>query len=512
MRTRLLLLLLFLAALSLGLAGIDFGYHWDEIKLIRSVRAAYREKNPLLPGWYNYPSLSYDLTLLSSLPEAWQVFRQQRGQAPLNPLAFWQAARELYRPINARLEPSLFPPRMRPLFLLLTLGSAVWVYLLARDFWRSRRAGLLACALLLGSWEFAYHARWGAPDGLLTSFGLLAVWLALRGWREKSPGWLFLSAAAAALAAGSKYYGGLFLLPAAAALLGQKKPQWLLPLGLLFAALFLLSTPGLALEPAAFWRDVQAEMRHYATSHFGQTVSPGLEHWLLLSGWLSLQGLSPFAPLAAPLFALALGGLWAARRLPRAETALVLGVPALQIAYLGLQRVLIVRNDLALLPFLALLTAGGVQALWRSAPLQAAAWKRAGLTAALLLALALNFGWQVYAAQSIRARGQNSLAACLQATLQTRPQTRFLLSPQARALLGNAAPPNQVHSSEEAEVFLYISGEIKHPLTANRPFFYEIPCGPYEINFSYYPDWEGDPRLVATRMENMRYERLTREK
>lgn len=512
MRSRFFLFALLLFAFGLGWAGIDFGYHWDEIKLIRSVRATYREGR-LLPGWYNYPSVSYTLALVSSLPQAWQVIKQEGSPQTLDPLAFLRVAQELYRPINARLEPPQFAPQMRPLFLFITLLSGVWVYLLGRDLWKNRWVGLLACALLLASWEFAYHARWGAPDGLLTSFGLLAVWLALRGWQENRLGWLLLSAAAAGLAAGSKYYGGLFLLPAAAALLKRgpfSGSTWwrLAGLGLVFASVFLLTTPGLLLEPAAVWRDVQTEIHHYATYHFGQTVEAGPQHWSLLLGWLAWQGFSPFAPLAALIFGLGLWGAWQTRRLPGLEIALVFGLPLLMGFYLGLQRVLIVRNDLALLPFFALLAAGGTQALWNKMKPPRRWW----LLALILTGLALNFGWQGYAVQTIRQRQTLSAAACLQDYVRRHQQTRIFLSPAARSLAGNFSAPNLAQTREGAEIFLYLSGEIKHPLTSNRPFFYETPCGPYEVNFNFYPDWEGDTRLVAARMENMLYERLTREK
>ncbi|GAB4500797.1 MAG: hypothetical protein Fur0035_03370 [Anaerolineales bacterium] len=523
-RARLALALLFLLAFALGLAGIDFGYHWDEINLLRSARASYRSGS-LLPGWYNYPSVTFDLTLLSSLPQAVEVIRQERGVNTINPLFYLREARGLYREINARLDPFTFPPQMRPLFLFITLLTGIWTYALARELLKSRAAGLLAAALLFSSWEFAYHARWGAPDGLLAQFGALTVWLTLRAAAPQSKcpaAWLTLAAISAALACGSKYYGGLFLLPvlltalALARRLGWSKTKLglsLLALGLVFAAAFLLATPGVLLETQQFIHDIRFEMRHYSTFHYGQTVAPGGEHWGLLLIYFALTAFSRFAPLAALIFVLALAGAFSLLTRPadRLRLTLVFGVPLLYVFYMGLQRVLIVRNYLALFPFFAVLAAGGAQMLWRSRLFQTrrAQWFF-GL--AVFAALSANFGWQAYAAQSIQRRGEISLSACLRQVTESRPQTRFFLSPQARAALAGADFPNQAPTPASADIFLYVSGEIKHPLISNRYGVYETPCGPYELNFNYYPDWEGDPRLVALKMSEARAEPLVGEK
>lgn len=521
---RLALVLLFLLALALGQAGINFGYHWDEINLLRSARASYRSGS-LLPGWYNYPSVTFDLTLLASLPAAWQVIRQERGAGALNPLFYLDAAHDLYRQINARLDPFSFPPQMRPLFLFITLLTGVWTYALARDLLKSRAAALLAAALLFSSWEFAYHARWGAPDGLLAQFGALTVALTLRAISPQARrplGWLLLAVISAALACGSKYYGGLFLLPP---LLGgaalARRQHWratkiifgLLALGLIFAAVFLLATPGALLETAQFLSDIRFEMRHYSTFHYGYTVQAGFQHWGLLLMYFALTVFSPFAPLAAPIFALTLAGVYALLRFPadRLRLAIVFSVPLLYLVYMGLQKVLIVRNYLALLPFAACLAAGGAQALWRSS-FFAARRARIFLGAALLGALLVNFGWQVFAAQSILRRGAGDLSACIRQTMAGSPQSKFWLSPQARAALGSAESANRADSPASADFFLFISGEIKHPLNVNRYGVYETPCGPYEVNFNYYSDWEGDPRLVVLRMTDARYEPLIHEK
>jgi len=53
----------------LGVMSRDFGTHWDEASITGSVEKSF-ETGLMLPRWYNYPSLTYDLALLGALPHA----------------------------------------------------------------------------------------------------------------------------------------------------------------------------------------------------------------------------------------------------------------------------------------------------------------------------------------------------------------------------------------------------------------------------------------------------------
>ncbi|HEX2990305.1 MAG TPA: hypothetical protein VHO49_06480, partial [Anaerolineales bacterium] len=57
-----LFLLVWIFSIYTGAIGMDFS-HWDENKLFRSLRDSIPD-GTLLPGWYNYPSMIYDLTVL----------------------------------------------------------------------------------------------------------------------------------------------------------------------------------------------------------------------------------------------------------------------------------------------------------------------------------------------------------------------------------------------------------------------------------------------------------------
>ena len=62
-----------LAYWLLLMGGIDFGNHWDERRLMLAV-AQVPETGLILPRWYNYPSMSFLVSLSSMLTYlAWEV-------------------------------------------------------------------------------------------------------------------------------------------------------------------------------------------------------------------------------------------------------------------------------------------------------------------------------------------------------------------------------------------------------------------------------------------------------
>lgn len=505
-------------SLGLGMAGIDFGNHWDEPKLIRSVIKTY-QTGVLLPGWYNYPSVSYGVTMLASLPEVASVALENTG-------ALGQFVGESHdvgtvlgvsEQIQSRLEPRLFLPRVRPFFLFISLLAGCWVYLATRQLTQNTLASLLAAGLLFSSWEFAYHARWAAPDTLLAQFAMLTTLMALASLHtqdgHKKLLWLFLAAVAAGFTCGAKYFGGLFVLPVLAAGFGytqQYKLGWpgktslMLALMAVFAATFVLTTPAMLVDPLRVVKDIQFEMAHYASGHMGYSVQPGLQHIQLLLTYLAFVAFSPLAPLAAIVFGLALVGIYAViRQRSSLESIILVGIPGLHLLYISNQGVLFVRNYQVLLPFLAIYAALGAVFLWqrwiKDAPRQA----HLGLAAGLVAILAVNFSWQALAVQSIQQRDVLNSEAQLLEYIQSNPQTAYLLSPLSTKMLEKApeVPVNVVTDPSQADVYIILSSiELEYP-RANRFGVYSTPFGPYEVNFNYYPSWDGDIRLVFMPIE-----------
>ncbi len=511
-------LLLWLFAFNLGLAGIDFGNHWDEHKLVRSVRETFKT-GQVLPGWYNYPSVSYDVMLLASLPEAATIFLGDSGI--LNQFVGEKHNVSSVLDVSTRLQEALrsrdFLPRARLFYLFITLLSGLWVYLIIKKISNNSLTALLAASLLYGSWEFAYHARWAAPDGLLAQFGLLTILLVIYAARAngiKQPAFLFLAAVAAGFTCSAKYFGGLFLIPvfiagwqfAKAQHLNWKGKFFLLTALLaVFTASFLLSTPGALVDPLRFIKDVQFEMRHYSGSHNGYTVKPGLEHLGLILSYFALAAFSAWAPLAIAVFVAAVWGVYSYLRQPnrRLESAVLLVMPLAHLLYMSTQKVLFVRNYLVILPFLAIFAAIGIFNIWERIRLIKPRLAHLGLFTVWIALLAVNFGWQAQAALSIQQREDVDKTAQLMTYINQHPETKFYLSSAAYKLL-NGQEVNLINitkNPQEADVYLYVSHEYKDALS-NRFGRYQALFGPYEVNFNYYPSWDGDSRVVALSMQH----------
>jgi hypothetical protein len=512
-----LLLVLFAFSFNLGKMGIDFGVHWDQQKIITSVVRTY-EDAVILPGWYNYPSLSYNLVFLASLPDSIVVLLREEDDVSSRLISFRhdiEDALSVFEKVRETLPFNNFPLRARLVFLFFTLLTGVWVYLLARQLGNGRWASLFASTLFFSSWEMAYHARWIAPDGLLMQFGTLTLLLAMlavssRGYKPLV--WLILSAIAAGLTFGTKYYGGMFIFPVltAAYVFLRKREQTfremiLLSIGLIgiFTAAFLLSTPGAIVDPLRFIKDINYEMYHYSTGHRGYTVEAGLEHFLLYLSYLVLVAFSPYPPLAMIVFLLGLIGIYALIKQQASKWVVLifLFIPILYVVYMSQQKVLIVRNYLIVLPFLSVLAGQGLAFLWNLRQLALPIFK--GLLFILVLGLlTANFYWQYTAAKSIQERDQADLPARLFETIQTSPNETFYLSPQAQELAASFSFTNVVNEPQQAQLLIYFSRENDRPVS-NRFGMYQTPFGPYEVNFNYYPSWHGDTRLVVMKMQDV---------
>jgi hypothetical protein len=491
-----------------GVRGIDFGRHWDEGRLTTSVvRTA--ETGVPLPGWYNYPSLTYDAALLALAPDllgsrlhSKPVPRPEAGS--LSALA-----------VAAAGKPYLL--HARTLLLALSLLGCLWTYLLVARWRGDHLEALLAAALLGSSWELAYQARWLAPDALMMSMAtatMAAVVASLKGGARRR--WLQCAAVLAGLTASAKYPGAILLLPVLLAAGAQLRDQralryalaparwrWLGWLELaslagLFLIAFFATTPGALAQPRTFVHDVLFEMAHYSSGHGGYTVAPGIEHARLLLGYLALVAMSPYWPIALVWFVAAVAGAVAIVRENARTAAIFLAVPVLYVAYMTTQRVMIVRNDLVLLPFLAVLGARGVMVL---GSVLVRGSRRIALAVVVVAALGAGFVHLETTSQSIVDRHQIDYARQVRSYLDAHPRTIFSISRGVVFLLTEGGfPPNaRVGPSDDAQRYLLLSSDIPD-LTAwpaNHFGRYEVVAGPREVNFDYYPSWGGDAHVVA---------------
>ena len=503
-----MLIVLVGTALLTGFVGIDYGPHWDEGYVTEELSRSYRN-GLFLPRRYNYPSVTYDIALAGSLPYLAVRASQLAGQMNIG----WGAA---FLQARASIDSHDFLLYTRAVFLLLSAGlTPLWTFLLIRSWGRGRWEALLGAAILASSWELAYHARWIAPDAILMQFGVLAMWLtfeALRAASENRGAWLMAAAASAALACGSKYFGGIFLLPVLAAAMWERqtanernaKRRIALVL-LVFAAAFLISTPGAFVEPAAFFTDVRREVMHYQAGHYGNTVAPITQHGWLLAAYLGFVSFSHFAPISLLFSGLAIHGAVGLIRETQSppQSRMFLLLPLLFAAYMSLQRVMIARNYLLLLPFLAVLAARGSASLLQR--IRPANFRIAGV-AALAGLLLVNLAWLARSAISIANSGTIDRAEAIVAHLLRYSGTAFCLSEPVSQLSPPGFDASNVHDETMVSTdcqYMLSTDEI--PLTeqngakwlANRPGRYHLVAGSYNLNFDYYPWWPGPPKIVA---------------
>ena len=193
----------------------------------------------------------------------------------------------------------------------------------------------------------------------------------------------------------------------------------------------------------------------------------------------------------------------------RQTALLLLSFPICYFVYFSLQSAMVVRNLLALTPFLAVLAARGVMVLWhmsRPRRLQSGAIRfpiaRLALALAIGGCLLINAGWLVYAAQTIADHHSDKFIRAVARHISAERETRFYLSPRLQIQVRDvspAFPPNIVDDPAMADRVLLYAGEgFEHwqDWPANNPWLTEQWFGPYEVNFNIYPNWWGDDRII----------------
>ncbi len=507
-------LLPLLLLVGTGLRGLDFGLHWDERAWQIGPVKHMVQSRTLLPGYYNYPSFDYWLNLAVLTPDA--VAGKIAGEG---------VQQHLLRVLDS----PAFLLRLRAVYLLLSSLSLLWVYWLVLGQRGSRWEAFLAASLLACSWEVAYHLRWVASDGMLMLFASLTVFLALKALRTRRERWLLAAAAAAGFGFATKYPGGLLLAPVAlAGFFGAagcsrgEKAMRLVKAAAIFALVFLVVTPATVLQPAEILRAVLYEIRHYATGHGGHTIGRGLEHAGQMLAYFSTVLFSPHRAVALFIFALAVFGLVSIVARGWREGAVLLAFPLCYLLYFSTQGTMVVRNLLAVVPFLAIAAARGAGVVGEflarprnrpRAQARGATWSRAAWAGLLCAVLCVNALSVIVNAESIVARHSDRFVREAAEYIRTHGQTKFLLSPRVEhevAALAVQPLDNVTVLPAEADiVVLYAREGMKrwHDWPANRPRLTQACFGPGEVNFNIYPNWWGDDRIVAIsrpRAEEMR--------
>jgi len=152
---------------------------------------------------------------------------------------------------------------------------------------------------------------------------------------------------------------------------------------IVFAGVFVISTPGFVPDPLLFWQSLRHVSHQYATGHLGYTVGALGQHGFLLLTYLALVLTSHWPVVSVTLAALTCLGIFILWKERPATTMLLLCTPASYASVMVCHRVMFARNYLLLAPFIALFAARGAFQLW-SMPYQIV-WIRRGIITGFIL-------------------------------------------------------------------------------------------------------------------------------
>ncbi len=338
-----------------------FSYHPDEWQVVETALRMVRDGD-INPHFFNYPSLQVNL--------AAALFRVLGVSEAGDVAGRYLCARSLTAAMG-----------VGTVLLMPGLGAALG----------SRRAGLLAAALLAVLPLHAIHSHFATVDVPLAFWSVLAVLLATRlaaGPSTRRDALAVAAGLAAGLAAGTKYNGAAVIVPVIAGILiGGGRASWPTAVVAALAGVgaFLVSSPYLLLDPAA-WPAVRFELFEHPrqTGIFGG-VGPG---W-----WFHLGHNLPTATGYGFALVAAVGLVLLARERNRAVWPLLLWAALCGLAMLR-TRELFIRYWLPLLPVLCLAATWAIRA----------AARRPVLAVALLLLAAAEPGLRSRAYVAMMAR------------------------------------------------------------------------------------------------------------
>ena len=500
---------------------LDYGLHSDESRTIDAVRATLRT-GTLLPGWYNYPSLIYLVSVATAIGYVANAFGVAEIEATVRTMSAVgsDGVENLQNQIDAVLAGHGFQQALRGVFAALTATCGFMFLFAARAAGASWISSSFAAAIALTSFQVFYHSRWVGADGLVLVATAVAVGAALRALRRDDEVsdkqdvfcWAHVSAAAAGVATSAKYTAGvLMLLPLIVVWRASRPGRFRLSVAVLgvFAGVYLLITPGTIVDPVRFVRHALFEISRYKQFGAGgaYSVEAGSEFLIRILDFVTFRISSQSSTVSVFVIAAALFGAFYAIVKDRLAAWVLLPVPLAYTLYLASNQTLYVRNLLIVLPFIGVLAALGVDVVSRHprVPL--------GRTVIPALSLAiLGFGLPYLAAA--RSSFEESTAptwpSAIAAYIEARPRTTFVLSKELNALTSNkhtqlAGSPSD---APPESVYLYMLHEHQDRYVdpalrsiVNRRNIYEIVTGPRDIDLDYYPSGYGVKRVVAVNME-----------
>lgn len=251
----------------------------------------------------------------------------------------------------------------RAFSLFLSLGVLVFVYLIARELSLAHGLSILAVLITAASPELLLQSAVIGVDIVMSFFVVVAVYGALRVYRNFSLRGLFWVGIACGLAISSKYNAlPIAILPI---LLCASRSRFELE-SILFAFLapavgFFIGSPFILTSFPLFLDQLGYEIWHYGVSgHEGHQAAPGLPQLLFYWEWLTTDGVG-LVTAAVALF----GVLLVATR-PNWRRIIAFAFPILFFTLMVFQRANFTRNMIVFVPFVPIFAALVLSELYRA--------------------------------------------------------------------------------------------------------------------------------------------------
>ena len=513
-----------------GLMGLDFGRHWDEPYQITGLTECVTNLT-LFPQRHIYHGLYFGLGVPMLFALTARPFGQALGElfgttAPIGDPSSMPAVRAFQQSAENALQSHAYLLGTRGFFLAISTLTVVFVYLTVRRL-NPRRylPAVAAAAFVAGCWELQYHARFIAVDAPMAAFAALELLFLTHAFAAPSPSratrWYCGAAVAAGLMLACKATGAFGLVPIAVfpwlmsgmpdGRARRRLTQALLGLLILFATAFVLS-PAVFLDPfryVAQLRVTQGDYNLRAIEH-PHYVSGFFEHLRRLSVWFLAVVPSRFVPPALCFSGLALVGVAELLRRHRRLTLTWLTFVAAVILGLTPNRLLIVRNDLMLIPFMAVAFGAGVMAVGDRLRRPDLRYALALLVAGTIVA---NGTWLFTAGLSVRTTTEATINAAVQRDLEHHRRP-IRVSPALYDLM--RLPLDRYYHCQPAaldqalprSVLLKYSEYDDPKWRANRLHFHKALYSSWEVNYDWNsPAWIGkfyDQRIARITLDDAR--------
>jgi hypothetical protein len=490
--------------IATGVRGASFGGMWDEGYHTEGVSHAV-ETVGFMPDGYYYGGLYYlpgyllvGRPFLTRLPQV----LQEVSDAPSRPFDPSQypaivAAQNAAKTILARDD---YYERARHVFVVFSAFAIVWAFLAAQSASGSFASGLVAASVVGLSWEFSYHGRFIATDAMLAQFTALTLALLMRALvavtRSRERAWLRLAAVAAGLGIGAKVPGVFLFVPVLVAVLCsvhtrgvRARLSCVLELGLFTALAFVVTTPGAVLDPLHFAGDLLRASSDYnrISDDYTYAEANAWKRLAIIVEYLSVVLPSPYPALSLILCAFAATGALVGLRERRGSVLCIVAFLAAYVGFVSQQRLVIVRNLMAVLPPIAILAALGLN--WTFERAGAFPRARLGLALSLLLALPLQATWLWQSATSARDADRVVVAEEVLEALREHPTRPTYIAPDVLKALDQVRPESEPRlrsarkvAAEQAVVFASALPSYKANQRGRARYFARR-----FANYDYYP-------------------------